>query len=215
MDGIVIANEIIDQARKKKDGNCFIFKVDFEKAYDSMDWSFLLYMMERMGFRATWRNWIKNCLQSNSISVLINGSPFMEFNMSRGLRQGDPVAPFLFLIVGEGLDGIMRSVVSKQIFKGYSVGKDKVVISHLQYADDTLLIGEESVDNVLALKYILKCFELASGLRINFHKSSFIDVKRRGGFVQMAVNKLFCYVGAIPFKFLGIPVGANPRRIST
>ncbi|XP_019432893.1 PREDICTED: uncharacterized protein LOC109339826 [Lupinus angustifolius] len=139
----------------------------------------------------------------------------MDFNMARDLRQGDPIAPFLFFIVAEGLADIMRSAVSKKIFKGYSIGRDEVIISHLQYADDTLLIGENSVDNVLVLKSILKCFELTSGLKINFHKSSFICVKSNPGFVQMTVNKLFCGVGSIPFKFLGIHVGANSRRFST
>ncbi|CAL0325442.1 unnamed protein product [Lupinus luteus] len=215
LDGVIIANEIIDEASRKKDGNCFIFKVDFEKAYDSVNWGFLLYMMDRMGFCPTWRNWIMSCLQSNSVSVLVNGSPTSEFSMCRGLRQGDSIAPFLFLIVAEGLAGIMRSAVSKKIFKGYSVDRDEVVISHLQYADDTLLIGENSVDNITALKSILKCFEMTSGLRINCHKSSFIGIKPRRGFVQMAVTKLLCSVGSIPFKFLGIHVGANPRRIST
>ncbi|CAL0303504.1 unnamed protein product [Lupinus luteus] len=214
MDGVLIANEVIDQARKSKEGDCFIFKVDFEKAYDSVNWIFLLYMMERMGFCFKWRNWIKSCLQSNFVSVLVNGSPTREFTMNCGLRQGDPIAPFLFLIVAEGLAGIMDSAVAKKIFKGYQVGRDKVIVYHLQYADDTLLIGENSVDNVLALKCILKCFELASGLRINFHKSKLIGIKSSESFVQMAVNKLLCGIGSIPFKFLGIPVGANPRRSS-
>ncbi|XP_019442242.1 PREDICTED: uncharacterized protein LOC109346956 [Lupinus angustifolius] len=166
MDGVVIANEVIDQAKKNNFGDCFIFKVDFEKAYVCVNWSFLLYMMERMGFCLKWRSWIKSCLQSNSISILVNGSPTAEFNMTRGLRQGDPIAPFLFLIVAEGLAGIMRSAVSQRIFTGYSVGRDEVIVSHLLYADDTLLIGEMSE-------------------------------------------------GKLTFKFLGIPVGANPRRIST
>ncbi|CAL0305463.1 unnamed protein product [Lupinus luteus] len=188
MDGVVIANEIVKQARRKKDGDCFIFKVDFKKAYDSVNWSFLLYMLERMGFCFKWRNWIKSCLQSNTVSFLVNGSPTSEFSMARGLRQGDSIAPFLFLIVAERLAGIMRSAVSKNIFKGCLVGKDKVHISHLQYADDTLLIGENSVANIIVLKSIMNCFELSSGLRINFHKSSFIGINSDADFVQLAVN---------------------------
>ncbi|CAL0318682.1 unnamed protein product [Lupinus luteus] len=215
MDGMAIANEIIDQAKKKKDSDCFIFKVDFEKAYNSVNWGFLLYMMERMRFCFKWRNWVKNCLHSNMVSILVNGCPSKEFRMTRGLSQGDPLAPFLFLIVVEGLSGMMRSAVAKEIFKGYPVGNDKVLISHLQYADDPLLIGINSMENVVVLKSILKCFELASGLRIKIHKSSFIGINSGGGFSQMAANKLLCNVGSIPFKFLGISVGATPRRIAT
>ncbi|CAL0333597.1 unnamed protein product [Lupinus luteus] len=215
MDGVVIGNEIIDRARKNNGHGCFIFKVDFEKAYDSVNWSFLLYMMERMGFCFKWRNWIKSCLQSSCVSVLVNGSPTLEFNLAKGLRQGDPIAPFLFLIVAEGLAGIMRSAVAKNLFSGYLVGKDKVMVSHLHYADDTLLIGENSDKNIETLKCILHCFELSSGLKINFSKSSFISVKSEEGFVQSAVHKLFCAVGSVPFKFLGIHVGANPKRLAT
>ncbi|XP_019427226.1 PREDICTED: uncharacterized protein LOC109335545 [Lupinus angustifolius] len=182
--------EIKEAARKNKNEECFIFKVDFEKAYDSVNWSFLLYMMERMGFCVKWMNWIKSCLQSNSVSILVNESPTSEFNIVRGLRQGDPIAPFLFLIVVEGLAGIMRS----GWLKGYS-----------KYGDDTLLIGAKSAENIMVLKSILKCFELVSGLRINFHKSQFIGINSDEDFVQMAVHKLFCCVGFVPFKFLGIP----------
>lgn len=106
LDGVLIANEVTDYMGKaKKKG--FIFKVDFEKAYDSMDWAFLLDMLEEMGFGHKWCRWIKACLESASVSVLVNGSPTKEFKMEKGLRQGDPLAPFLFLVVAEGLNTLM------------------------------------------------------------------------------------------------------------
>lgn len=79
------------------------FKVDYEKAYDSVCWSFLLYMMERLGFHDIWLKWIHGCLASNLVSILVNGNPSNEFIPQRGLRQGDHLAPFLFFIVTEGL----------------------------------------------------------------------------------------------------------------
>ncbi|XP_019429431.1 PREDICTED: uncharacterized protein LOC109337026 [Lupinus angustifolius] len=135
--------------------------------------------MERLGFCLKWRLWIKNLLQVNSVSILVNGSPTKEFSMAKGLRQGDPLAPFLFLIVAESLSGIIRMAVTKNIYFGYMVGKDAMAISQLQYTDDTLLIGENSEHNI------------------------------------MAVDKLYCAIASIPFNFLGIPVGANPKRLST
>ncbi|GLT27528.1 hypothetical protein SLA2020_025150 [Shorea laevis] len=98
IDGVVIANEVVDEARKKKK-KAFLFKIDFEKAYDKVSWDFLDYMMLRMGFCAKWRNWILECLRTNMVSVLVNGSPTRQFSVSRGLRQGDPLSPFLFLII--------------------------------------------------------------------------------------------------------------------
>jgi len=133
----MIANEVIAEA-KTKNKPCMFFKVDFEKAYDSVSWGFLNYMMMRMGFCDKWRKWIQGCLSSASVSILINGSPTREFIPERGLRQGDPLAPFLFNLVAEGLTGLMRTATSKNLFTSYQVGSMKEDVNILQYADDTV-----------------------------------------------------------------------------
>ena len=170
--GVMIANEVIVEAKYKKNP-CMIFKVDFEKAYDSVSWGFLNYMMMRMGFYEKWRQWIYGCLSSATISILINGSPTSEFVPQRGLRQGDPLAPFLFNIVAEGLTGLMRTTISKNMFHSYQVGSQKEEINILQYADDTLFFGTATMDNIRVLKSILRIFEMDSGLKINYAKSQF------------------------------------------
>jgi hypothetical protein len=167
VDSVVIVNEVVDWAKKHKK-ECMIFKVDFEKAYDSVDWGFLVYMLRRCGFGEKWIEWMQACIFAGNLSVLVNGSPTGEINIQRGLKQGDPLAPFLFLLVVEGLSGVMSKAEELGLFKGVSVGSLPVVISHLQYADDTLCIGEASVENLWALKGILRGFEMASGLKVNF-----------------------------------------------
>jgi hypothetical protein len=147
--------------------------------------------------------------------VLVNGSPTNEINIQRGLKQGDPLAPFLFLLVAEGFGGVMKRAVDIGVFKGFSIRRNGLSISHLQYADDTLCIGEASVDNLWALKAILRGFELASGLKVNFWKSCLLGINVSGNFLELACNFLNCRRGQIPFKYLGLPVGANPRRLST
>lgn len=107
LDGILIANELVDDAKKRRKGVVFS-KVDFEKAYDSVSWSFLDHMMGKMGFNDIWRKWIRGCLSSAAVSVLINGSPTKEFSVGHGLRQGDPLSPFLFLIAVEGLNMVFK-----------------------------------------------------------------------------------------------------------
>ena len=97
-------------------------------------------------------------MKSASISVLINGSPSPEFSPQRGLRQGDPLAPFLFNIVAEALNGLVREVVKKTLFRGFTVGSNKVDISILQYADDTIFFAEASMENIKAIKAILRIF---------------------------------------------------------
>lgn len=104
LDGTLVVNEVVDLAKRRKDQFLFL-KVDFEKAYDSVNWSFLDYMMGRLGFDDKWRKWIKACIFSSRVSILVNGSPTGEIDIARGLRQGDPLALFLFLIVSEGLNG--------------------------------------------------------------------------------------------------------------
>jgi len=84
--------------------------------------------MDRLGFSLLWIEWIKACMESASVSVLVNGSPMEEFKPKRGLRQGDPLAPFLFLIVAEGLTGLMRNARSAGIFKGAEVGSQRMQV---------------------------------------------------------------------------------------
>nr|KYP35452.1 Transposon TX1 uncharacterized [Cajanus cajan] len=89
---VLVVNEVIDEAKRMKKPIIF-FKVDFEKAHDSVSWEYLLYMLERLGFNPKWIGWIRECLNIARLSVLVNGSPTSEFPMGRGLRQGDPLAP--------------------------------------------------------------------------------------------------------------------------
>jgi hypothetical protein len=214
LDGVLIVNEMVDWVKKNKK-ECLIFKVDFEKAYDSVDWGFLEYMLQRCGFSEKWIDWMKVCVFAGNLSVLVNGSPTGEINIQRGLKQGDPLAPFLFLLVAEGLGGLMKRAVELSRFWGFRIGNQGSVVSHLQYADDTLCIGEPTLENLWALKAILRGFEMVSGLKVNFWKSSLMGVNVSQQFLRLASVFLNCRIGAVPFKYLGLPVGANIRRIAT
>ena len=170
-------------------------------------------MLGRTGFSPHWVKWIEGCVKSASISVLVNGSPTSEFLPQKGLRQGDPLAPFLFNIVAEGLNGLMRRAEEENLFKGYLVGANYVPISILQYADDTIFFGEACMENVEAIKVMLRSFELVSGLKINFAKSSFGAFGVSAQWKHLAAKYLNCSLMAFPFVYLGIPIGANPRHI--
>ena len=141
---------------------------------------------------------------------MINGIPSKEFTPTRGLRQGDPLAPLLFNIVGEGITGMMRQAVHKNLFRSFLVGKNREPINILQYADDTIFFGEAVWDNIHAIKAILRGFELASGLKINFAKSQFWVIGDGVNWAREAANNLNCQQLECPFLYLGIPIGANP-----
>ncbi|XP_071704508.1 uncharacterized protein [Rutidosis leptorrhynchoides] len=119
-DGALIANEMVDflKTNKKKS---FLFKVDFEKAFDSLKWNFLLEVMKSMGFGCKWMKWILSCLTSASISILVNDAPTNEFSLGRGVRQGYPLSPFLFLLAAEGLNILTKAAIEKGLFKGVEV----------------------------------------------------------------------------------------------
>jgi len=114
LDSVLVANEVLEEYKRKRK-SCVFFKVNYEKAYESVNWDFIFYMLRRLGFCKRWIRWIKGCLESASVSVLVNGSPTKEFFPRKGLRQGDPLAPFLFLIVTEGLAWVARVAKEKKV----------------------------------------------------------------------------------------------------
>ena len=211
LDSVVMANEVLkDIKRNRKSGVCF--KVDFEKAYDSVRWSFLFDMLNRLGFHDKWISWVKGCLVSSSVSVLVNGSPTEEFKPHRGLRQGDPMAPFLFLVVAEGLAGLVRQALRTDVLRGLKVGRNSVECCLLQFADDTLFMCEDSFDSIFAIKAILRCYEIVSGLKVNFHKSKLTGIKVDSFAMSTYAKTLNCNTMKLPFQYLGVEVGGNPRK---
>ncbi|GJX92578.1 RNA-directed DNA polymerase, eukaryota, reverse transcriptase zinc-binding domain protein [Tanacetum coccineum] len=110
------------------------------------------------------------------MSILVNGSPSEEFGLERGIRQGDPLSPFIFILAAKGLNAIVTEAVEKGIFRGVVVSANKVMVSHLQYADDTIFFGEWSKENAKVIMCILKCFEEVFGLKANYNKSRIYGV---------------------------------------
>ncbi|XP_071712476.1 uncharacterized mitochondrial protein AtMg01250-like [Rutidosis leptorrhynchoides] len=166
-----------------------------------------------MGFGVIWRKWILSCLQSATISVLVNGSPTNEFKLKRGVRQGDPLSPFLFILAAEGLNVITKGVVNSNMFKGVEIGSEKIFISHLQYADDTIFFGEWSEGNLRNLMKLLKCFELTSGLKVNYNKSNLFGIGVEKRVVENMASVYKCKVGTFPFIYLGLPVGGRMSKL--
>ncbi|GAU39864.1 hypothetical protein TSUD_69120 [Trifolium subterraneum] len=132
-------------------------------------------------------------------SVLVNDSPTDEFPLERGLRQGDSLSPFLFLLAAEGLNVMMQAMVENQLFSGYSIGNQNlIVVFHLQFADDTLLLGTKSWANVRALRVVLVLFETMSGLKVNFNKSMLVGVNIVDSWLHAAASAMHCKVGKVP-----------------
>ncbi|CAL5439736.1 unnamed protein product [Camellia sinensis] len=158
---------------------------------------------------------MRECVSTARISALINGSPTKEFSPQKGLRQGDPLSPLLFNLVVEALNILFQRAMELNLLKGVSIGFNQVRLSHLQFADDSLLFCEAELSEVLALKRLLRCFEMASGLKINYHKSVVCGVGVSISELAVFASLLNCKTQTLPLKYLGLPLGANPRRKKT
>lgn len=164
-----------------------------------------------MGFPDRWQGWMTECIKTAELSILINGSPSKPFKMQKGLRQGDPLSPFLFNLAGEVLNLIIQKATRRGLWEGVAMRNGSWKITHLQYADDTLLFCPVKVEYLLNVRKTLIAFELLSGLKVNFFKSFLYCLNTDSVRVDELARQLCCKVGEIPFTYLGLPVGANGR----
>lgn len=125
-----------------------------------------------MSFGKKWIDWIKTIFFSARMSILVNGSLTKEFKPERGLRPGAPMSPLLFLIVGKILHCMFERAKEKNIFQEIIYGSQGNQISHLQFADDTILFLQKKIHSIVGIKSVLHYFELLSGLKINLSKTS-------------------------------------------
>ncbi|GJY38021.1 RNA-directed DNA polymerase, eukaryota [Tanacetum coccineum] len=212
LDGPFILNEVLHWCKLRKK-QALIFKVDFEKAYDSVRWDFLDEILRKFGFGDKWCKWIQSCLQSSRGSIMINGSPTEEFQFGRGLKQGDPLSPFLFLLVMESLHISFQRIVDAGMFRGINLGGGQVNLSHMFYADDAVFVGQWCDGNINTLVHVLDCFHKVSGLRMNLGKSKIIGVHVEDAVVSRDAGKLGCMILKSPFMYLGACVGGNMSRV--
>ena len=214
LDAALVANEAVDSVLRKKEKG-ILCKLDIEKAYDHIRWDFLLQTLERMGFGSKWIRWIHWCISTASFSVMFNGSPAGFFWSSRGLRQGDPLSPYLFVIGMEVLSCLLKRAVEGNFIAGCRVASregGEMVISHLLYADDTIVFCEAKSEQLMCLRWTLMWFEAFSGLKINLNKSEIIPLGRVDN-VELLAAELGCRVGSLPTLYLGLPLGAPHRAL--
>ena len=203
LDGALIACKVIHWLKSKKK-EAVIMKLDFHKAYDSVRWDFVDHVLNRMGFGQVWPKWIWACISSAEMSIIINGSATKPFRMEHGLRQGDPLSPFLFVLVVDVLNRLLSKAVSCGLVEGIEVGSHRVGLSHLQFADDTILFAPSKKEVLVSLRHILGYFGLMSGLNINYEKLAIIPLNCNDAVVFDLSRSLQCEVLSLSVKYLGI-----------
>ncbi len=175
-----------------------LLKIDFERAFDHINWRFLADLLLARGSGNTWVSWISAILQSSSTAVLLNGVPGTFFQCRRGLRQGDPLSPLLFILCIDVLFRMLHSATAHSLLPPVGVGE--ATIHTLQFADNLLIFFDGSSRAAGIIKFILGAFSAASGLRINFSKSSCTPIHLDGHRVEGLVNTLGCPLLASPLN---------------
>ena len=168
-------------------------------------------LLKRSGFGERWCSWIKHCISSVRFSVLINGSPSGFFGSSWGVRQGDPLSPFLFVLVMEAFSRMISAIYSRGLILGFSVGTrevDRVEVSHLLFADDTLVFYGADASQISHLGALLVCFEAVSGLKVKLSNSTLVPIGSLDDVDQLAGHLGFG-TSELPLKYLGLPLGAS------
>lgn len=213
MDGIILSHEIIHSLKQSKQAG-MILKLDLSKAFDKLSWTYIQQMLIAFGFCPMWIRCIMSLISSSFVSILVNGIPSRPFTPSRGIRQGDPLSPFLFVLMAEGLVRYIKQALHSQQLKGLSIHHSPA-ISHQQFVDDTMLFGYPSVQEASSFKAMLNDFSEASGTSINSSKSQ-IFFFHTPPVVKTAIARTLGFpIATLPSKYLGAPLTVSAIKHSS
>ncbi|XP_062186766.1 uncharacterized protein LOC133890399 [Phragmites australis] len=207
-DNALIAFECIHTLQKNKgaQGEFCAYKLDLAKAYDRVDWSFLEEILLRLGFHRQWVQWILTCVTTVRYSVCLNGHLLAPFSPSRGLRQGDPLSPYLFLFVADGLSRILQHETLSGHLQELRICQGAPGVSHLLFADDSLLFFKANQEQALVVKNAILKFKRSTGQLLSNAKCSIMFGNACTDVVQKEVKEvLTVQQGGFEEKYLGLP----------
>lgn len=206
-DNVLVAYECTHYLKRKKgkSGACAI-KLDMMKAYDRVEWSYLRGMLTKLGFADGFVDTVMRCVTSVSFSGRVNGQLSNPFKQSRGIRQGDPLSPYLFLICSEGLSCLLRGIGPLHLSRGVRVGIHAPWISHLLFTDDCFVFSEASHRGASRLQEVLDIYSRGSGQLVNKDKFAIFFSSNCTADTKLEVrNVLQIETEALAEKYLGLP----------
>lgn len=214
-DNVLITHEILHylQHSEARVICSMAIKTDMSKAYDRIEWGFLRNVLARFGFHEVWINWIMTCVTSVSYSYLINGAAQGMVAPSRGIRQGDPLSPYLFILCTDVLSSLCKKAQVRGDVIGVKVSRNGSAINHLLFADDTMFFSRTDPRSCAALITILKKYEEASGQFINLDKSAITFSAKTPGEAKRRIREQLRILneGGLG-KYLGLPEHFGRRK---
>ena len=207
-DNTLVAFETLHSMKRHKtsDTGFMAVKLDMSKAYDRVEWGFLENLMRKMGFNERWIGLVMVCVRTVTYSILINGEPQGMIHPTRGIRQGDPLSHFLFLLCTEGLHGLIQQATMSGDIKGYSLCRHGPKLTHLLFADDSLLFCKSTPEECGKVLDILNQYEVALGQKVNkskttiFFSTSTLEDARQEIKGMLGLQEISQYE-----KYLGLP----------
>lgn len=212
VENVLLATELVSGYNWKRISKRCMLKIDLQKVFDTLNWDFILFTLEALAFPPPFINLIKQCLTTTQFSVAINGESCGYFKGTRGLRQGDPLSPYLFVLALEVLSQLLkRKYIDRSI--GFHPQTSDLRITHLAFADDLMIFSDGTVESVKCIAETLEDFSLWSGLRMNKTKTELFTAGLNND-EKADISRLGFSMGSMPVRYLGLPLMYRKLRIA-
>ena len=217
-DNVLVAFELMHYLDHKKEGNesFTAIKLDMSKAYDRVEWMFVEKVMRRLGLNDKYIGWIMKCISIVSYFVLINGEAHGSIVPSRRFRQGDPLSSYLFLLYTKAFSALIADASSKHVLNGISICKECPKVTHIFFADDSLLFCGAKSQECHKLVKILQKYEAASGQKISTNNSSIFFGHNTAHEARTDILEILRPMqDSRPNKYLGLPsvIGKSKNQV--
>ncbi|GLT73885.1 hypothetical protein SLA2020_457150 [Shorea laevis] len=205
VENVLLAQEVVKHYHKPQLSPRCALKIDLMKAFDSVSWDFIFQVLISLGFPTHFVNLLKICISTTMFSIVFNGNLCGYFSGKKGVRQGDPLSPYIFVVCMEVLSRMLNQAAVEGKF-AYHPKCEKVRLTHLCFADDLIIFTNGSITSLDAIDEVLKQFYTISGLRVNYAKSELFCCGLHDVHIKHLTEKFGFKIGSLPVRYLGVPL---------